>query len=90
MKKAQLSESADKVVALKLRAIDIVVERMIEPLEDVGNPEKLLGKKFEDWLPEDIQRLIMIYGTKEPNPLSNLIFRKKYAEVQELEQAEVM
>lgn len=90
MKKAQLSESADKAVSLKMRAIDIVVERMIEPLEDVGNPEKLIGKNFEEWTPEDIGRLTMIYGTREPNPLSNLIFRKKLTEVRELEQEEIM
>lgn len=89
MKKSSFSEAADKVVALKMRAIDILIERMIEPIEDIGNPEQLIGKKYETWEQEDFQRLSMIYGTKEPNPLSNLIFREKYAEVIRLERDEI-
>lgn len=80
---------AERAVKLKMQAIDLLIERMIAPISDIGNPEKLIGKKYEEWLPEDLQRLATIYGTVEPNPLSDLIFRKKYKEVQTLESAEV-
>ncbi len=69
-----------------MKAVDRLIKEVIEPISDVGNPEQVIGKPYESWTPTDLIFLSKIYGTKEPNPLSNLIFRKKYAEVKELEE----
>ena len=63
---------------------------MILPLEDVGNPEKLIGKKYETWDEADFQKLTAIYGGLEPNPLSNFIFKREYDKVLKAESAEVL
>ena len=89
MKETQLTKAVERVVALKAAAIDKLTEEMIEPLGDVGNPEKLIGKPYEQWTLQDKQILSQIYGTEEPNPLSNLIFRREYDKVQKMEAEEV-
>ena len=86
MKKPELTKSIDKVIDLKLRAVEIFIKDVVEPLEDVGNPEKLIGIPYEQWTPEIIQYLSQIYGTQEPNQLSDFIFRKEYKRVKELEE----
>jgi len=89
MKQTSLTKAIDKAVELKLKAVDKLLEELVEPLADVGNPEQLIGKPYEDWSQQDLAMLTSIYGQKEPSLLSNLIFRKKYAEVKELEEAEL-
>ena len=89
MKPTLLTQAIDKAIGIKLQAIDRLVGEMIEPLENVGSPEKLIGKRFEQWTPEDLALLTKIYGTKEPNLLSNLIFRKTYERVKAMEQEEL-
>ena len=86
MKETPFTRAVDEVIKLKLKAADAYIEEIIEPLSDVGNPEKLIGKKYEDWMPADRQLLARVYGTQEPNPLSNLIFNKEYKKVKELEE----
>ena len=88
MKQTDLTLAIEEVVTLKTDAIDRLVKELVEPLADVGNPEKLINKKYENWTPEDLQVLSKIYGSVEPNPLSETIFRHKYAEVKELEEEE--
>lgn len=89
MKKVPLDLSIDRAIEVKLKAVDQLVKELVEPLEDVGNPEQLLGKPYESWSPQELAMMISIYGKEEPNPLSNLIFRKKYEEVKQLEQEEL-
>ena len=84
MKETPLTRAVDAVVALKLKAVDAWVAGVVEALEDVGTPEKLIGKPYEQWTPADLQALGRIYG-EEPNPLSRLIAKKKYQEVDALE-----
>jgi len=67
---------------------DEYIEEISGQLEDVGNPEKLIDKPYEQWTPQDFQLLSQVYGTKEPNPLSDLIFKKEYEKVIELEKEE--
>lgn len=88
MKKTNLTQAIDHVVALRMKAVDKYFDEVIEPLTEVGNPEKLIGKPYESWTLEDMQRLVQIYGEKEPNLLSNLIFRKEYERVKQLEAEE--
>ena len=88
IKKIPLTTAIDKVVALKMKAIDQIVDELVEPLEDVGNPEKLIGKEFSSWDESDLALLTKIYGAGEKTPLTDLIFRRKYEEVLALEKAE--
>lgn len=87
--KTNFFDSMDKVVKIKLQAMDIVIERMITSLEYKGNPEKLINKTYETWTPDDFTRLATIYGGLQPNPLSNFIFAKEYNKTRKLEAAEV-
>lgn len=81
-------EIVDEAIASLLDAADEYLEEITEQFEDVGNPEKLIGKPYENWTQQDFTILSQIYGTQEPNTLSNLIFRKKYEEVKTLEAEE--
>ena len=84
MKETILTKAIDRYIALEMKVIDRFIKEFIEPLGDIGNPEKLIGKKYEQWTPEDLQRLGQIYGA-EPNPLSHLIVGKEYNKVKALE-----
>ena len=84
MKETSLTMAIEEVVALKLKAVDMFIEEVIEPLGQLGNPEKLIGKKYEDWTVQDLQLLGQVYG-KEPNALSKLIFDKEYKKTLDLE-----
>jgi len=86
MKKPPLVRVMDKVVALHMKVLDKLIEDLIEPVADVGNPEQLIGKPYETWTPQELQQLIQIYGTQEPNPLSDLVFKKTYERVKEMEE----
>jgi len=88
MKETDLTLAIEKMVAVKIEAVDRFIREYIEPIADVGNPEQLIKKPYEQWTPQDLQMLGKIYGETEPNPLSNLIFRKKYDEVRKLEEEE--
>jgi hypothetical protein len=82
MKGNSFTKAVDKYVAVQMAAIDVIIEKYIDPLEDIGNPEQLIGKKYSECTPEDFQKLSQVYGTQEPSPLSNWIFNNKYKEVQ--------
>jgi len=88
MKTPEFVKTRDKVIDLKLRVMDKLIEDMIEPIADVGNPEKLIGKPYEQWTPQDLTLLTQIYGAEEPNPLSDLIFKKEYDSLKKLEEEE--
>lgn len=84
MKKDEFSKIIDEIIELKVRIADEFIKDVIEPLADIGDPEKLLGKPYEQWTPQDLQMLGSLYG-EEPNPLSNLIFKKELEKVKQLE-----
>lgn len=86
MKETPYTRMVDEVVKLKIKAADEFIEEVIEPLGDVGSPEKLLGKKYEEWTPAERQLLLRIYGAGD-SPLKKLVFNKQYEEVKELEEA---
>jgi len=76
-----ITEACKYVVALKLKAVDEYIEKYIEPLLDIGSPEKLIGKPYNEWTPQDFQMLSVIYGDK----FEKFIFKKEYESVRELE-----
>ena len=88
MKNPLLIKGIEKLVDLKMKAIDRIVDELIEPIADVGNPEKLIGKPYEQWTPEDLASLIKIYGQGEDTPLTRMIFNKEYERVKTLEAEE--
>jgi hypothetical protein len=89
MKQIQLTKAIDRAIQIKLKAVDAIMEELVEPLADVGNPEKLIKKPYEQWTAQDLQFLRRIYGEGEDTPLTRLIFKKTYERVQELEAQEV-
>ena len=89
MKNTPLTQAVEKVVALKIRAIDIIVDSLVEPLEKVGSPEDLIKKPYAQWTPEDLTLLIKIYGQGENTPLTRTIFNRKYDEIRKLEAEEI-
>jgi len=86
MKETQLTKIVAKLIEEDLAVMDEIVEEDIEALGDIGNPEKLIGKKYEEWTPQDLQMLGQVYGDQEPNRLSKFIFNKEYSKVKELEE----
>jgi len=87
MKETTLTKITQEVIDLKLKAADAFIEEIIEPLEKVGSPESLIGKKYEEWTPLDFQLLGQVYGQEDDTPLAKLIFNKSYKEVKDLEEA---
>ena len=85
MKETTLTMAAEEVIELKLKVADMFIEEIIDPLGDLGNPETVIGKPYEQWTPADMQILGQLYGP-EPNALSDLIFQKSYKEVLALEE----
>lgn len=88
MRQGDFVELIDETVALLLDVADEYLSEITAQLENVGSPEAVMGKPYEQFTPQDFKILTQIYGEGEPNPLSNLIFRKKYKEVLELEAEE--
>ena len=85
MKETNLTKAVTELVEIKLKALDVLIKELVEPLADVGSPEKVLGKKYEDWIEEDFLKASQIYGKNEPNALSDLIARKEITKVKEME-----
>jgi len=84
MNETPLTDAMDELIDEEMADIDRFIKEEIEPLGDFGNPEKLIGKPYETWTPQEKQILAQIYGP-EPNALSNLIFRKEYEKMLALE-----
>jgi len=82
------TKALEQVIAEDLRALDEVIKEDIEALADIGSPEKLIGKKYEEWTQQDKQMLAQVYGTGDESRLSKLIFKREYEKVLELEKEE--
>ncbi len=85
MKSNSFTELVDEVVKLKMEIADEYIDEVVDTIGDVGSPEKLIGKRYENWTPLDFQTLAQIYGDKPDSPLSKLIFDKEYEKVKQLE-----
>ena len=89
MKNDEFSKLVEKAISVKLQAVDRLIENLVEPLADVGSPEKLIKKPYAQWTPEDLQLLTRIYGAGEKTPLTNTIFNREYEKVKQLEASEL-
>jgi hypothetical protein len=74
-------QACKDVIEFKLKAVDQFIEDVIEPISEVGSPEKLIGKKYEEWTPQDFQMMSTVYG----KDLEKYIFNKEYKKVRDLE-----
>ncbi len=88
MKQIDFTKAAEEVAKLSLEAIDRFVDEIVTPLSDVGSPENLIGKKYSEWTPQDLQLLIAIYGQSDDSPLARLIFSREYSKVKQMEAEE--
>ena len=85
MKKASyLSDLVEEIVKLKMEAADSFIGEVVEPLGDIGNPEKLIGKPLESWTPQDIALLQGIYGPEDAT-WKKWMFKRRYFELKTLE-----
>lgn len=84
MKKDSLTLATERMDAVFAKALARLEAELLEPLADVGSPEKVIGKPYEDWTPEDMQKAVMVWGTGSGTPLDNLVFKKKVAELDTL------
>ncbi len=85
VKETDFTRMLDSVVTLKLKVVDEFVNKFVDRIGNIGNPEKLIGKPYESWTPRDIQLLWSVYGNSEPNVLSKFIAGKEYEKVLKLE-----
>ena len=85
IQKDVLDRAVQEAITLQMKAVDIVMKEVVEPIADVGPPEEVLGKPYEMWSTQDFQLAAAIYGQGD-SPLSRLIFRKKLAQVEALRQ----
>jgi hypothetical protein len=85
MKKKGFEHIVEKLVSSQLRAIDALLAELVEPIEKVGSPEVLIDKPYNQWTPEDLNKLISIYGTGQDSPLQKTIFAREYEKIKALE-----
>ncbi len=83
-KDVALIQATERLNAVFEKALERLQTEVLDPLADVGSPEKVIGKKYEDWTPEDMQKAVMVWGTGAGTPLDNLVFKKKVAELDAL------
>jgi len=88
MDKNELTQMIDEVVKMKMDLVDEYIDEVVAAIGDIGNPEKLISKKYEDWTPQDLQLLGQIYGQGDDTLLAKTIRIKEYEKVKVLEQEE--
>ena len=74
---------AEKVIDKKLKVAQKFYDEKIAPLTDFGNPEKLLGKKYEEWDTMDFKKAKAIYGNDEE--IRTWLLKKERDRVRKLE-----
>lgn len=81
--KSEFTKLVDEVIQANL---DVVKEYMaeLEELFDFGNPEQVIGKKYEAWNQEDFKKAKAIWGN-DPD-ITNWIARKEIKKTERLEQ----
>ncbi len=62
IKETALTLAMQRYAEVVAKAIDRYRERYIEPLLDVGTPERVLGKPYQEWTEQDMQLLAQVFG----------------------------
>ena len=89
MRHSDLIESIDESLALLLDVASEYVDEIAEELAVVASPEKLIGKPYEQFTPQDFQMLSQVYGEGDDTPLAKVVFNKEYEKVLNLEEGEL-
>ncbi len=82
-----LNSMITEMIEEDLALLDELIEEEIKPLADLGDPEKLIGKKFEEWTPQDMAFLEQVYANN-PEPLNKVVFDHTFQAMTEAEEAE--
>lgn len=75
----------DEIMKDLLALADESIVEMIKPILDLASPEKVIGKKYDQWTPQDLQRASMAYQL-EPDILNKFIAKKEITKLYELEE----
>lgn len=86
VKKHWWIELVDEVLLEVKAEADAFIKEFIKPIGDIGNPERVIGKPYAEWTPQDLMRLRSMYG-KDQTKLDKFIFDKAFEELQTLEEA---
>ena len=81
MDKPVFDSALEKAIEIKLKAVEAFEKEFINPIVDeLNNPEKILGKPYGEWTKDDYQLAFYIY---EPMPdiLDKWIAEKDYESV---------
>ena len=89
MKKDELVATIDQTLGLLLEVADDYIDEIAEELAVVASPEKLIGKPYESWSPNDFNLLSQVYGDGNDTPLARVVFNKEYEKVLNLEAGEL-
>ena len=85
VKKHWWIELVNEVLLEAKAEADAFIKEFIKPIGDIGNPEKVIGKPYAEWTPQDLMRLKSIYG-KDQKRLDKFIFDQAYKDLLELEE----
>jgi hypothetical protein len=81
MKETDLTQAISDVIEEDIPIWEQFFDEYIAPLGVVGTPEAVLGKKYEEWTPQDIQVAASIF----PDEIEDFLAKKMTAELYELE-----
>ena len=77
MKETPETQAIEELISEAMPIVDQFIEEVVDELANVGSPEKVLDKKYEDWTPEDFQKAQFIFGEKLVDPVHGIIPRKE-------------
>lgn len=78
--------SVERVMDTYIKAIDKYFEEEVDPMiEQISNPEKVIGKKFPLWTQNDLMMAFQIYQGM-PEILNDFLFEQAYNEVETMKQ----
>jgi hypothetical protein len=85
MKPTVFDRNKERVTDLYQRVMKRYENEVIDQLTKFGDPEKLLGKPYELWTPQDLVLLGQIYGTEPDSILEKFLAKKAKNRMYELE-----
>lgn len=75
----------DDVIQKEMKRVDKYIKQHIDPIADIGSPAKVIGKPFEEWSQQDMEKLGQTYSY-DREKLERYIFDKEYRDILALEQ----
>jgi hypothetical protein len=79
-------EMSKALIEKRLETIKKFIDQYIEPLSVVAQPEKVIGKPYGEWMPEDEQRAQIIYGAKPDSVLARGLARHHIEQMRKVEE----